>query len=157
MTLPRIIDIFSAQAEQIPSSTAFLGLDKPPLTYKRLYEHVCNTVRTLNSMGLGRNDRIGLVLSQGPEHAVAALTLMACASCVPLNPTLREDEFALRFSGIRIKCLIVEAGLETPAREVAQTQGIPIIELSPVRDAEAGIFTLAGSGPAGSAAAGFSA
>ena len=40
---------------------------------------------------------------------------------------------------------MIQSGMDSPARAVARARGIAIIELSPVLEAEAGIFTLTGS------------
>jgi amino acid adenylation domain-containing protein len=106
--------------------------------------HTDNVVQTLQAVGLGHNDRIALVLPNGPEMAVAFLAVAACATCVPLNPAYRVNEFDSYLTGLHAKALIVQAGMNSPARAVAHARGLRIIELSPVLTAEAGIFTLTG-------------
>ena len=95
-------------------------------------------------MGIGRNDRVAIVLPDGPEMAVTFVAVAAGATSAPLNPAYRANEFDFYLSDLNAKALVVQAGIESPARAVAQARGIPLIELSPVKDAEAGIFTLAG-------------
>jgi hypothetical protein len=62
--------------------------------------------------------------------------------CAPLNPAYRTNEFDASLAELRAKALIVQSGMDSPARAAAQARGIPIIELSPVLEAEAGLFTL---------------
>ena len=95
-------------------------------------------------MGLGRHDRIALVLPNGPEMAVASLAVAASATCAPLNPASSASELDAHLAAVRAHALIIQAGLASPARAVAQVRGLGIIELSPVLEAEAGIFTLMG-------------
>jgi acyl-CoA synthetase (AMP-forming)/AMP-acid ligase II/acyl carrier protein len=95
-------------------------------------------------MGLSRHDRVALVLPNGPEMAVAFLAVAASATCVPLNPAYRANELEAYLTALRAKALIVQAGMNAPARAVAQARGLQIIELSSALEAEAGIFTLAG-------------
>ena len=73
-------------AKYIPDALAMLAPERAPLTYSRLYRHIGEVVQTLNAIGLGRHDRIALVLPNGPEMAVASLAVAAGATCAPLNP-----------------------------------------------------------------------
>ena len=47
-------------------------------------------MQTLNTMGLGRNDRIGIVLPNGPEMAVAFLAI-ACSNQCPSQSGLSSQ------------------------------------------------------------------
>ena len=60
-------------------------------------------MKTLNGFGLGRGDRIGIVLPNGPEMAATFLSVTACATAAPLNPgyTAGEVEFYLSDLGAR--------------------------------------------------------
>ena len=40
-------------------------------------------------MGIGRHDRVAVVLPNGPELAVAILAVAASAACAPMNPAYR--------------------------------------------------------------------
>jgi acyl-CoA synthetase (AMP-forming)/AMP-acid ligase II len=101
-------------------------------------------VATLNAIGMGRNDRVAIVLPNGPEMATAFLAVAAGATSAPLNPAYHANEFDFYLSDLNAKALIIQSGMDSPAIAVAQTRGIPIIELSPVLEAEAGIFTVKG-------------
>ncbi|OAD20909.1 AMP-dependent synthetase and ligase, partial [Candidatus Thiomargarita nelsonii] len=96
----------------------------------------------LNTLGVGRNDRIAIVLPNCPEMAVAFLAVAAGATAAPLNPAYRADEFDFYLSDLKAKALIIQAGVFEPARTVARAHGIPIIELQPMLEAEAGLFSL---------------
>ncbi len=48
-------------------------------------------------------------------------------------------------SDLNARALIVAAGMDSPARQVARKRQVPILELTPTTEAEAGVFTL-GSG-----------
>jgi acyl-CoA synthetase (AMP-forming)/AMP-acid ligase II/thioesterase domain-containing protein/acyl carrier protein len=131
------------QAEQNPHSIAIAAPNRLSLTYSRLYTHIQDTVKTLNSMGLGRGERIAIVLPNGPEMAVAFLAVSACATSVPLNPAYLAPEFEFYLDDLNAKALIVQSGVDSPARAVAKARHMPIIELEPL-EAEAGIFQLVG-------------
>ena len=54
------------------AAVAFVGSGCPPLTYGGLRAHVERTVASLNRLGIGRNDRVALVLPNGTEMATAS-------------------------------------------------------------------------------------
>ena len=100
--------------------------------------------RTLRAMGIGRHDRVAVVLPNGPEMAVAILTVAASAACAPLNPAYGAEELDRYFADLRPRALITQAGIDSPARRVALSRGIRVIELSTASEAEAGLFALTG-------------
>src|SRR5438309_5932332 len=126
--------------KQAAHAIAIAAPGRRPLTYDRLRVHIDHTVKTLNSMGVGRGDRVAIVLANGPEMAVAFLAVAAGATSAPLNPAYRANEFDFYLSDLNAKALIVQSGGDSPARAIAQGRGIPIIELSCAAEAEAGIF-----------------
>src|SRR4051812_30577206 len=60
------------------------------LTYGELQDQIRDVVNTLNRIGIGRKDRVAVVVPSGPEMAVAFLTVASAATCAPLNPGLTE-------------------------------------------------------------------
>ena len=58
-----------------------------------------DTLAALNARGIGRNDRVAIVLDNGPEMAAAFLCISAGATAAPLNPAYRADEFEFRRRG----------------------------------------------------------
>src|SRR5262249_58092282 len=97
---------------------------------------------TLRAMGIGRRDRVAVMLPNGPEMAVAVLTVAARATCAPMNPAYGADELDRYFADLQPRGLITQAGTDSPARRVALSRGIRVIELSSAPDAGAGLFTL---------------
>jgi amino acid adenylation domain-containing protein len=139
-----IPQILIHQAEHAPDAIAILAPGRHPLTYGRLRRQISDVGKTLHSIGVSRNDRVVLVLPDGPEMAVAFLAVAASATSAPLNPTYSADEFAKYLTDLRAKALIVQAGVPSSARTVAQRMGLCVIELAPMLEAEAGLFTLSG-------------
>jgi acyl-CoA synthetase (AMP-forming)/AMP-acid ligase II len=142
LCLPQMLE---HQARHIPDALAILAPGRAPLTYGRLYQHIDEAGRLLRSMGIGRDDRIALVLPNGPELAVAILAVASIAACAPMNPAYEAEEVERYFADLRPQALIAEAGIDSPARRVARACGIPIVELSTALEAAAGLFTLTGS------------
>ena len=139
-----IYQFLKSRVEKDPEAIAVIASKRPPLTYGRLLRQVENTVEALPVFGLNRNDRVAIVLPNGPEMAVAFVAVAAGATCAPLNPSYRVNEFDFYISDLKAKALIIWSEMDSPAREVAQKHNIPIIELTPDFEAEAGIYKLAG-------------
>jgi amino acid adenylation domain-containing protein len=138
--------LLAHHAKRIPDAVAILAPGRTPLTYKRLHRHIVDAVQMLPALGLGGENRIALALPNGPEMAVAFLAVAAGATCAPLNPASSTNELDFALADRGVKALIVQTGMASPAHAVARARGIPIIELSPALEAEAGLFTLTGSG-----------
>jgi acyl-CoA synthetase (AMP-forming)/AMP-acid ligase II/acyl carrier protein len=138
--------LLQRHAKRIPDAPAILAPGRIPLTYGRLYQHIENTGRALRAMGIGRHDRIVVTLPNGPEMAVAILAAAASAVCVPMNPAYRAQELDAYFAYLRPRALIAQAGIDSPARGVALSRGVRVIELSAALDSDAGLFNLTGDG-----------
>jgi oxalate---CoA ligase len=127
-----------------------------PLTHGGLRTLIARTLERLNALGIGRGDRVAIVLANGPEMATC---YMACASGVasaPLNPAYRADEFEFYLSDLDAKALIVERDSTSPAIAVASKLGVRVLDLVADDGAAGGLFTLeprdAGPGATGAAA-----
>ena len=70
------------------------------------------------------------------------LVVAARGAAAPLNPSLDESAFASSLSKIRPRALILERGLDSPARGAAERLAVPVIELLPSPNGMAGEFTL---------------
>lgn len=116
---------------------------RAPLTFAGLRAQVDATLASLNALGVGRNDRVGIVLHNGPEMATCFLACASGTTSAPLNPGYRADEFEFYLSDLGAKALIVERGSTSPAVEVARKLGVRIVELTVAEDAPAGSFSLA--------------
>jgi acyl-CoA synthetase (AMP-forming)/AMP-acid ligase II/thioesterase domain-containing protein/acyl carrier protein len=152
---PSIHGLLEDWAERTPDAVALAAPGRPPLSYRRLRSQVEAVVRALRANGVARNDRVALVLPDGPELAVACLAVMAGASCAPLSPAYRAPEFDIYLSGVNARLLVVPAGIDSPARAVAQARGIPCVDLEPVNGEGAGLFTLSSPQRPSSAPGGF--
>jgi acyl-CoA synthetase (AMP-forming)/AMP-acid ligase II len=135
--------LFEYQAKRIPKAPAILAPGREPLTYGHLFQRIQKTGGTLRAMGIGLHDRVAVVLPNGPETAVAILSVAAYATCVPMNPALGTDELDRYFADLRPRALIAQAGIDSPARRVALSRGVLVLNISSELDAKAGLFTLA--------------
>ena len=134
-------DLVQGQAERNAAALAILAPGREPLTYGRLNRQVREVVESLNDLGIGRSDCVAMVLPEGPEMAVAAISIAAGATCAPLNPAYRASEFDFHLADLDCKALLVPSRSTSPAIAVAKTRGLPILELVPLAE-EAGLFAL---------------
>ena len=137
-TLPGLLAAGRDEAVAIAASGA------APLTYAGLRKLVGETIASLNAFGIGRGDRVAIVLPNGPEMATAFLAIASAATSAPLNPTYRADEFEFYLSDLGAKALVVEAGGASPALAAANKLGIAILTLAPDPERGAGAFRLSG-------------
>jgi acyl-CoA synthetase (AMP-forming)/AMP-acid ligase II len=119
---------------------------RAPLTYRDLRDLALQTVTDLNKMGIGRNDRVAIVLPNGPEMAAAFIAIGCGATTAPLNPGYRAEEFEFYLSDLDAKALVMAEGIEGPALDVARARKIPILILVP--GGKAGEFKLHGAAAA---------
>jgi oxalate---CoA ligase len=112
-----------------PGAPALRAPERAPLSYAALNELVGSIVARLNALGIGRGDRVGIVLPNGPEMATAFLAVASGATAAPLNPGYRGDEFEFYLKDLRAKALIVERGSASPAVPVAERLGLLVLEL----------------------------
>lgn len=132
--------IYELLAKGRDDAAAIAAPDAKTLTFAGLRAQMYETARSLNAHGIG--GRVALVLTNGPELATAFLSVASCASAAPLNPAYRAEEFEFYLSDLKARALIVEAGAQSPAIDVAHRLNVPVIRLHPMREKGAGRFTL---------------
>ncbi|MGE3537906.1 MAG: amino acid adenylation domain-containing protein [Candidatus Tectimicrobiota bacterium] len=119
------------QASRSPEAWAILAPQRPPLTYSTLLAGVEHMVQALRRRGLHAQDRIALVLPNGPDLAVASLGVASGAIAMPLNPAYTAPEFQFYLTRPQVKALLIQREMPSPARQIAQAQQLQILELAP--------------------------
>ena len=112
------------------------------LSYDDLSEQVDYVGRALRHLGVQRNERVAVALPNGPEMAAAFLGTAAFASCAPLNPQFREDEFEFYLADLQPKAIVLYEDDDSAARSVAQRLNVPVLNLSASTE-KAGCFRFA--------------
>jgi oxalate---CoA ligase len=140
----RIGDVLERPGALEPRADAILAPGRRPLTRSGLAKLVGGVAGGLRQAGLGEGARVALVVENGPEAACAFLALSEAAAVAPLNPAYRAQELAFYLEDIRADALLVDAALDTPAREVASGLGIRVLELMADPSAPAGVFAIDG-------------
>jgi len=129
------------------------------MTFKRLKKLIDDVQKDLSQLGIGRNDRVAIVLPNGPEMAASFIAIACSATTAPLNPAYGREEFDFYLEDLKAKALVMLQDDESPAAESAQAFGIPVVRLAP-SDGTVGAFRLlaeAGGAGAPPAVAGYAA
>ena len=126
-----ILQLIQSQAACNPTGVALLGSGVDPLSYRGLLDQIERTARSLSGAGITPADRVAVVLPGGPEMAACFLAVSAAATCAPLNPSYRDEEFDFYLGDLGAGAVILPRGFESPARGVAERRGIPILDLVP--------------------------
>ena len=116
--------------------------ERDALSYAGLQALSSQTVGALNGAGIGRGDRVAIVLPNSPEMAAAFVSVAAGATAAPLNPAYKAEEFEFYLSDLAAKAVIVLAGDDSPVIAAAGKLNIPLIPLTPDAQGPAGAFTL---------------
>lgn len=126
-----VTDIVRRHAASTPDAPALLA-DGGTISYRRLLDHCCEVHGLLRDLGLGRDDRVALVLPNGPLLAASFVALAGGAACAPLNPAYTRAELAFYLSDLGASALVTGSSVDSPARELALELALPVIELDEV-------------------------
>ena len=136
-----LIDLFSETDSTLPAIDA---PDRSTLTHGALNEQIKLVGGELAALNIGADDRVAIVLPNGPLMASAFVCMSPWCATAPLNPAYKRDEFEFYLNDLDTKLLIVEAGSSSPVVDVAHKLGIRVVELQ--EKEHAGAFSL-GLGP----------
>jgi acyl-CoA synthetase (AMP-forming)/AMP-acid ligase II len=126
-----ILDLISQAG--VADHTALVAPDRPPLTYRQLCDNVVALAEQLNSLGLGRGDRIAIAMGNGPDMILSFLAVTTCATAAPLNPKYKQDEFAFYYEDTQAQALIALPGT-VEAAYAAVTPEMMLINAKPQPD-----------------------
>ncbi|PYJ12556.1 MAG: AMP-dependent synthetase [Verrucomicrobia bacterium] len=128
---PALPAMLEQNASHFGARAALLSDGDEPLSHQQLWDQAAMTVPSLNRLGVGRGDRVAIVLPQGPNLAVTFLAVAAGATAAPLNPAYVGKEFLFYLEDLQARALILPKGSDSPARAAADSLGTPVIELVP--------------------------
>ena len=96
----------------------------------------------LRSYGVAVEDRVAIVLPNGPEMASAFLTMAQSCTTAPLNPNYREEEYLFYLKDLNAKALVISIDYNGPALMAAIQLNILVIRMSVNSQHSAGEFEL---------------
>jgi acyl-CoA synthetase (AMP-forming)/AMP-acid ligase II len=136
--------IIARLAPGADGAPAISAPDRTTLTHGNLRQLIADVAAQLNQRGIGRGDRVAIVLPNGPEMATAFLAVAAAATTAPLNPGYRADELDFYLTDIGAKAILIGAQEDGPAVEVARRLGIGILRIAVDAASPAGSFSVEG-------------
>ncbi len=99
-------EVLKDHAENFPNSTAYF-IDKRKIDFYRLKMKVDTFARFLEFLGVGKGDRIALVVANSLEFIVAFLAAGRLGAVpVPINTFLKEEEIAFIINDSNAKILV---------------------------------------------------
>jgi acyl-CoA synthetase (AMP-forming)/AMP-acid ligase II/acyl carrier protein len=146
-----IYQLLRAWAKATPEAIVIASPEHEPITYGQLVNQVDFVIQSLSEIGIGRKDRVAIVLPSSFEMAISFLGVSCAAISAPLNPLYRENEIDFCLTNLNASAIIVQSGVESPAVSAAQRRGIPVIEVVSTPNAGSSVFTLRASAPVSSA------
>lgn len=143
-----IIEIIEDHARRAPEAPALFEAGRDPLTYGALARHIAEVGEALRARGFGAKDRIATALPQGGAMFTALFGIMSASAVAPLNPDLTAPEYETYLATLKADAIIVDAGIDSPARPAAGRARVPLIEIESDTGAATGLFRFAGPAPA---------
>ncbi len=129
-----IMTLLRQQAQARGDAIAVEALDGTALGYRELHEKAVAMAQGIAGAvpaGHGRRrPRIGLVLPNGSQIALALLAASIAGEATPFNPASKPAEFDVYFKACGIDALIVREDYDGPAIPIAQKSGLPILRLT---------------------------
>ena len=101
-----MLRLIADRAAVNPAAFALLAPGRPPLTYTRLYGDTWEHAQVLRAIGISKEDRVALLLPNGPEAVVSFLATSAISVCAPLNPVCTVNELDAALSHLKTKAFI---------------------------------------------------
>lgn len=137
-----MIQTLSEMIKNHPDNALAIGAQASEwMSYKSLRDLSDEVGHDLHNMGLGRGDRVAIVLPNGPGMAAAFVTLAQWLVAAPLNPSYKKDEFSFYISDLNAKAIVLLEDYNGPALEAARALGTAIVWLRPDKKC-AGSFSL---------------
>ncbi|WP_424974331.1 acyl--CoA ligase [Dinoroseobacter sp. S124A] len=143
-----VSELIATHAEDAPAIGA---PERDWLSYGGLRAQSAATRDALHAAGVGRGDRVAIVLPNGPEMASAFVTIAQTATTAPLNPGYRQEEYEFYLSDLSAKAIVLAEGYDGPALAAARSSNLTVIRLAFDAAEPAGTFTLTPEGSAGTA------
>ncbi len=109
------------EAARLAPATVALRCENESVRYDECLRAVAGFAALLAARGIGRGDRVAVLLGNGIEIAVTLYAVHALrAQAVPVNPVYTERELAEILADADPACLIAEAGMAERARALAK-------------------------------------
>lgn len=120
-------------ASMKPEQPAVVSTRFAPLDYRRLHQLIDETRLQLRQAGFGRDARIGIMLPEAPQAAVAIVAIACAAVAVPIDPRLGPAELDQFLQQLPLDALLIGSDSEQGQR-AAERHGLALIKAEPAED-----------------------
>lgn len=124
-----LLDLLQRQVAGSPSLLAPAG---EPLRYGDLVRQTGHVGRVLRAAGIGKSATVALILPNGPLMASAFLGIASFSTCAPLNPQYGYRELEFYLADLGASAVVLPAGSDCPARAIARSRGMKVLDLLPM-------------------------
>ena len=135
------VDIAGLLAGADSQASALSAPSRQSMCYGELRTRTIRVGHQLRAAGVGPEDRVAIVLDNGPSMASAFLCMAPWCATAPLNPAYKEAEFKFYLADLEAKALVVAADSTSPAVAAAKASGVRVLRL--VEEARAGAWHFA--------------
>ncbi len=118
---------FAQLASRVPEQPAVLSTRYAALDHRGLQQVIEQTRRQLRQAGFGRDARIGVMLPEAPQAAVAIIAIACSAVAVPLDPRLGTVELDQFLQQLPLDALLIASDGDQQGRRAAERHGLPLI------------------------------
>lgn len=134
LTCGSLRELVAAQYRDLPQSTALLSKHEPLLTYAGLNGQIDRIGSLLRAHKITHNDRVAIVLPNGPEMAATFLGVACYSICAPLNPAYGPAELEFYLTDLAAKAVVTSAGTDQAVRDVAIRLGLMVLDVEAFKD-----------------------
>ncbi len=121
-------------AQASPDRAAVLSTRFAPLDHRGLQQMIERTHRQLRLAGFGRDARIGVLLPEAPQAAVAIIAIACSAVAVPLDPRLGQAELDQFLQQLPLDALLIGSDGDQQGRAAAERHGLMLISAEAADD-----------------------
>jgi acyl-CoA synthetase (AMP-forming)/AMP-acid ligase II/acetyltransferase-like isoleucine patch superfamily enzyme/acyl carrier protein len=125
-----------------PAIAQPLSKEKKPLTHMRLKQFVSKEF-DLCQYGLEEGCRVSVLIPNGPELAVAMVSVLSRWCAAPINPTNTREEIRSELLSTQAQAIIILAGAAAneAALQAAESVGLGVLVITP-SDSTSGLFSI---------------
>lgn len=134
LTCDSLRELVDARNRDLPQSTALLSKHEPLLTYAELNGQIDRIGSVLRAHKIRQNDRVAVVLPNGPEMAATFLGVACYSTCAPLNPAYGAAELEFYLTDLAAKAVVTSAGTDHAVRDVASRLGLMVLDVEAFKD-----------------------
>ena len=118
-------------AEIAPGHPALIVAGGPVVTYGELWRGARTIAESLAQAGMGREDRVVLLVPEGPALAVALLGVMSAAIAIPLAADSTPAELTAALGDLRPTGVVASPALPEAVWDALVRHGASVFELHP--------------------------